>query len=604
MNKSDLQIDFKTVKLFREIAQIVAPPPILTVSQWADRYRKLSAESAAEPGQWNTDRAPYQREILDAVNDPACEEVVMNTIGYYVDYDPAPILVVQPTLDMAQAFSKDRLAPMIRDTPALTDKVKDSKSRDSGNTILHKKFPGGHITMAGANSPASLASRPIRIVLMDETDRYPASAGGEGNPIKLAEKRTNTFWNRKKIKVSTPTIKGESQIEKEFLSGSQEEWCVPCPCCGRFQPYEWGRIHFSDATMECSFCGEHISEMDWKQQTGKYIAKFPDRRRKRSFHLNELASPWKHWEEIIRDFQEANKELKENGDINKMKTFINTSLGETWEERGKSADDDSLLSRRERYEAEIPDGVLLLTAGVDVQDDRFEVEITGWGRGYESWGIRYEKIFGDLEKEETWDHLEEYLDRELYFASGTSLLLACTCIDTGGHFTTQCYKWLKKMERKGKRIYGIKGMGGPGIPLIHKVSTNNQYKVKVFILGVDSGKEILMTRLNTVDEGPGYCHFPINADRGYNETYIKGINSEQRVVHIKDGRPVIKWVKKSGTRNEPLDLRNYSTAAAEILRPNWDVLEGKIKAGINYMKKQPKKKATKKTGVASRGVQL
>lgn len=186
MNKSDLQIDFKTVKLFREIAQIVAPPPILTVSQWADRYRKLSAESAAEPGQWNTDRAPYQREILDAVNDPACEEVVimssaqvgkteliLNTIGYYVDYDPAPILVVQPTLDMAQAFSKDRLAPMIRDTPALTDKVKDSKSRDSGNTILHKKFPGGHITMAGANSPASLASRPIRIVLMDETDRYP-----------------------------------------------------------------------------------------------------------------------------------------------------------------------------------------------------------------------------------------------------------------------------------------------------------------------------------------------------------------------------------------------------------------------------------------------
>lgn len=239
MNKSDLQIDFKTVKLFREIAQIVAPPPILTVSQWADRYRKLSAESAAEPGQWNTDRAPYQREILDAVNDPACEEVVimssaqvgkteliLNTIGYYVDYDPAPILVVQPTLDMAQAFSKDRLAPMIRDTPALTDKVKDSKSRDSGNTILHKKFPGGHITMAGANSPASLASRPIRIVLMDETDRYPASAGGEGNPIKLAEKRTNTFWNRKKIKVSTPTIKGESQItvekhDRRRLSGNE-----------------------------------------------------------------------------------------------------------------------------------------------------------------------------------------------------------------------------------------------------------------------------------------------------------------------------------------------------------------------------------------------
>ncbi len=614
----DLQIDYKTVKLFKDIAKVISPPPILTVSQWADRERRLSAESSAEPGQWNTDRAPYQREILDAINDADCEEVVimssaqvgkteliLNIIGYFIDYDPAPILVVNPTIEMAQTFSKDRLAPMIRDTPALNGKVKDSRSRDSGNTILHKKFPGGHITMAGANSAASLASRPVRIVLMDETDRYPASAGSEGNPIKLAEKRTTAFWNRKKIKVSTPTIKGESQIEKEFESGSMEEWNVPCPSCGKYQPYEWGRIHFSDGTMECKFCQEHISEVDWKQGKGKYFAKKPEEKRKRTFHLNELASPWKHWDEIIREFKDAQHDMKVNGDIEKMKTWINTTLGETWEERGASADDDSLLSRRERYNAEIPEGTLLLTAGVDVQDDRFEVEITGWGHGYESWGIKYEKLFGDLEKEETWDNLEKYLDKEFFFESGNSLLIACTCIDTGGHFTTQCYKFLKKMEKKNKRIYGIKGMGGPGIPLIHKLSTNNQLKVKVFMLGVDSGKEILMTRLKTVDEGPGYCHFPINADRGYNETYIKGLNSEQRVVHMKDGRPVIKWVKKSGTRNEPLDLRNYSTAAAEILRPDWDVLEAKVKAGINYMKRRPKTdKPKRKAGAVSRGVQI
>lgn len=357
--------------------------------------------------------------------------------------------------------------------------------------------------------------------------------------------------------------------------------------------------------MECKFCGEHIPEIDWKQQTGKYIAKFPERRRKRSFHLNELASPWKHWEEIIREFKEAQHELKVNGDINKMKTWINTTLGETWEERGASADDDSLIGRREKYEAEIPDGVLLLTAGVDVQDDRFEIEITGWGRGYESWGVRYDKIFGDMEKDETWDKLEEYLDRELYFASGSGLLIACTCIDTGGHYTTECYKWLKKMEAKNKKIYGIKGMGGPGIPLIHKVSKNNEYKVKIFILGVDSGKEILMTRLKIEEEGPGYCHFPSNSELGYNETYIKGLNSEQRVVELKDGRPVIKWKKKAGTRNEPLDLRNYSTAAAEILRPNFEILEKKVKAGINYMKKAPAKTGKKrKTGAVSRGVQL
>lgn len=610
------KVDGKTVRLFSAIARILSPPPELTVSQWADQYRKLSREASSEPGQWNTDRAPYQREIMDAVKDAMCEdviimssaqigktEIILNIIGYYIDYDPSPILCLQPTLEMAQTFSKDRLSAMLRDTPCLKGKVKDARTRDSGNTILHKTFPGGHITMAGANSAAGLASRPIKIVLMDEVDRYPASAGTEGNPIKLAEKRTTTFWNRKKIKVSTPTIKGRSEIEKEYNASSMEEWNVPCPCCGKYQPYEWKRIRFGDVTMECKFCGEHLSETEWKENPGKWIAQ-KENRKKRGFHINELASPWKHWNETIDEFQEAQREYKEHGDVEKMKVWINTALGETWEERGKAADEDKIIQRRERYTADLPDGVLLVTAGVDVQDDRFEVEVTGWGKGYESWGILYTKIPCDLEKEESWDKLERFLDMELYFKNKNSLLIACSCIDTGGHFTTQAYKFLKKMERKQKRIYGIKGMGGAGIPLVNKVSTNNAEKVRIFLLGVDSGKEILMTRLNTVDEGPGYCHFPINKDRGYDETYIRGLASEQRVIHFKDGRPVMKWVKKSGTRNEPLDLRNYSTAAAEILRPDWDVLEKKIRQGINYMKKQPETRKRKKTGVVNQGITI
>lgn len=615
MRTSMKKVDRKTVRLFKKIATILSPPPVLTVSQWADEYRRLSPEASAEPGRWNTDRAPYQRAIMDAVNDARCEdiiimssaqvgktELILNIIGYYIDYDPSPILALQPTLEMAQTFSKDRLAPMLRDTPALKGKVKDARSRDSGNTILHKTFPGGHITMVGANSAAGLASRPIKVVLMDEVDRYPASAGTEGDPIKLAEKRTTTFWNRKKIKVSTPTIKGRSPIEKEFLTSSMEEWNVPCPCCGKYQPYEWGRIHFSDVTMECKFCLEHISERDWKSNPGKWVAE-KENNKKRGFHLNELASPWKHWEEIIEDFKEADRDRKQ-GDIEKLKTFVNTALGEPWEERGEAADDNVLLSRRERYNADLPDGVLLVTAGVDVQDDRFEVEITGWGKGYESWGILYKKIKCNLEQEEAWDKLEQFLDTELYFENGNSLLIAATCIDTGGHFTSEAYKFLKKMERKQKKIFGIKGMGGEGIPLINKISTNNVEKVRIFILGVDSGKEILMTRLKTVDEGPGYCHFPINADRGYDETYIKGLTSEQRVVSVKDNRATLKWVKKSGTRNEPLDLRNYSTAAAEILRPDWDVLEKKIRQGINYMKKRPPKERQKRKGVVNSGIQV
>ncbi len=622
--KKNGTVEYKTMKLFADIAKILSPPPILTVSEWADRYRRLSAESAAEPGQWNTDRAPYQREIMDAVNDSMCEhviimssaqvgktEIILNIIGYYIDYDPAPILIVQPTVKpMAEDFSKDRLAAMIRDTPALSGKVHDAKSKTSGNTILHKTFPGGHVTIGGANSASSLASRPIRIVLMDEVDRYPASAGTEGNPIKLAEKRTTAFWNRKKIKVSTPGNKSTSQIYKEWLSGSMEEWCVKCPCCGRFQPYEWRRVRLSDANMRCMYCDEYISETDWKQSEHKSIAGHPERHRRRSFHLNELASPWVHWQDIIHEWRDANKDLKEYGDTKKLQTFINTTLGEPWEERGKGADDDSLLARRERYMAEIPDGVLLLTASADVQDDRFEVEVVGWGRGYESWGIKCEKIPGNLELDETWDSLAGYLDREFFFSSGTGLSIAATFIDTGGHFTTKCYQFLKQMERKGKRIFGVKGMSrnktGQGIPLLHMLSTNNQYGVKVFILGVDSGKEIVMSRLNTADEGPGYCHFPINKELGYDEAYMKGLNSEQLVTEVKDGRAYTRWKKKSGTRNEPLDLRVYNTAAVEMLRPDFDVLEKRVQAGINYMKKSPASawRKKKRTGAVSRGIQI
>ena len=305
--------------------------------------------------------------------------------------------------------------------------------------------------------------------------------------------------------------------------------------------------------------------------------------------------------------QEANREYDKYGDTNKLKTFINTVLGETWEERGKGADDDSLLSRRERYEAWLPEGVLLLTAAVDVQDDRFEIEVVGWGKGCESWGIQYEKLYGDLDREEAWERLELWLGQEFYFASGSSLLLAWTCIDTGGHKTTECYQFLKRMEKKRKRISGIKGFGRPGqgIPLLHSLSTNNEYKAKVFILGVDSGKETVMSRLSIKDPGPGYCHFPSNPDRGYSDQVIKGFNSEQRVTEMKDGRAVSKWKPKSGIRNEPLDLRVYNTAAVEILKPDFDVLEKKVKAGINYMKRPPAKPGAKRrAGAVSRCVQI
>jgi phage terminase large subunit GpA-like protein len=601
-----------TFGLFREIARVVAPPPDLTVSQWADLYRRLSSESSAEPGQWRTDRAPYQRGIMDAINDPAVEtvvvmtsaqvgktEIILNIIGYHIDYDPAPIMVMQPTLAMAQTFSKDRLAPMLRDSPALQGKVADARSRDSGNTVLHKTFPGGHITMVGANSPSSLASRPIRILLADEVDRFPASAGAEGDPLTLAEKRTTTFWNRKKIYVSTPTIKGVSRIEAAFLNSSQEEWCLPCPSCGEYQPLTWGQIQFDDVTHRCKFCGFSHGEFEWKAGKGKWIAKNPDSKKVRGFHLNELASPWKRWSTIIEEFKQAKA-----GGVETLKAWVNTTLGETWEEEGIGIEIGDLIKRRERYGCEVPNGVLVLTAGVDVQDNRLEYEIVGWGEGKESWGIQYGVIMGDPGQQHVWDMLDGVLMKDYVRQDGQKLQIMTTCIDSGGHYTQEVYEYCKKRELQ--RVWAIKGQGGSGVPYIQRPKTRNKAGVWLFNIGVDVGKDTITSRLKVDFEGPGYCHFPIDGEKGYDEAYFEGLTSEHRVVRYSKGKPIIHWEKRtSGARNEPFDLRNYATAAFEILNPPLEALKKQFERSESDQNPQRTPKIVKKrVGVVSKGIQL
>ena len=530
-------------------------------------------------------------------------EMLLNTIGYYSEHDPSPIMVVNPTDAMAQAFSKDRLAPMIRDTECLKEIYGMAKSRDTANTILHKQFPGGHITMIGANAPTNLASRPIRILLLDEVDRYPASAGTEGDPVDLADKRTTTFWNRKVVLVSTPTEKGVSRIEKEYLKSSQEEWCVQCPYCGKYTPFKWDNLDFKDMMMKCDHCEEKLSEDEWKEQPGMFVAQNPSVTDIRGFHLNEMASPWKRWKDIKQAYLEAVKDKKETGSDYKLRTWVNTSLGEPYEVMGAKADLKDLINRREKYTAELPKGVLLLTAAVDVQDDRLELEVCGWGAGYESWGITYEKLYGNLEKNFIWEELEAFLSKPFTFEDGQALNIACTFIDTGGHFTTQSYKWLKSMQQKKKMIFGVKGMGSNGIPLLHKKSTNNQYNVPILILGVNAGKETVLERLYITEYGSGYCHFPENIDRGYDQKYMKGLTSEQRIVKDVKGKPTVCWVKRPGARNEPFDLRNYNTAAVEFLNPNFAVLAKKVNEGINYMQPQRTTTGKRKSGVVSRGIQ-
>lgn len=409
--------------LFQKICQHFAPPPKLTVSQWADKYRIISVGNSAEPGQWRTSRAPYQREIMDSVNDARVESVVVmsaarvgkseilnNIVGYFIDYDPCPILMVQPTIEMGESYSKDNIAPMIRDCPTLKNKVHDPKAKTSGNTITNKQFPGGRLVIVGANASTGLSSRNIRLLLCDEVDRYPMSAGPEGDPIKLATTRTTNFWNRKIVKVSTPTVQDASRIEYDYLRSSKGEWCLPCPSCGEYQPLSFQRLDFETVKMECEHCKALHAQYEWKKgdmSEGQWIHADPDCKVK-GFHLNAMASPWVKWEFIINEFQET----KNSPEM--LKTFVNTILGQTWVERGEEIKEDALEKHISRYDCEVPEKVLLLTAGVDVQDDRLEVEIVGWGAGKESWGIEYVILLGNPRYSEVWKSLDDYLFKTFF----------------------------------------------------------------------------------------------------------------------------------------------------------------------------------------------
>ncbi|QGR00084.1 phage terminase large subunit family protein [Paenibacillus psychroresistens] len=601
-----------TVDLFAKLAKLWAPTPNLTISEWADRHRFLTSETSAEPGLWRTERVPYLRVIMDSVTDRGVEEIVimasaqisktefmLNMVGYHIDVDPAPILFMLPNKDLIESFSKKRLATMITASPRLRNKVSESKSRDASNTISEKSFPGGYIAIVGANSPASLSSRPIRIVLCDEVDRYPVSSGTEGDPIALATKRSTTFRNRKHVFVSTPTLKESSRIEQLYNDSTMEEWNMHCPSCDGMQPLKWAQVKFKyeksvsgefiikKVEHACKMCGALHNEKEWKRGVGEWIA-HKEHSSRRGFHLNQLISPWSTWTEIVKSFLIAKRDGPE-----KMKVWINTVLGETWEEEGEQVEEEQLLKRCEGYPADVPDQVAVLTAAVDVQDDRFEIEVVGWGQGKESWGIFYHKIFGDLRQPKIWQELDEFLSRSWSKKGNLKLGIACVCVDSGGHFTQEVYRFCA--PRESRRIFAIKGQGtqnGEYIPLINGNTRTKRERAILFNLGVDEGKGKVLSSLKINEVGPGFCHFPL--DRGYNGSYFKGLTAEKLITRYKQGIASRIW-KQVYDRNEPLDLRVYNTAALEILNPKLDVPippEG----GISFVKKQ------KRRGVISKGL--
>lgn len=599
------------------------PPADLTVSEWAEEHRVLSRESSAEAGPWRNERTPYMVEPMNAFSDPRVREisvvamsqvgkseVELNIIGYIIDQDPGSVLYIQPNLDDAKKFSRLRIAPMIRDCDTLRVKVSDVRSRDAGNTVLQKTFPGGMLTMVGSQSPSALASTPARYVLGDEVDRWALSAGSEGDPWTLAASRTTTFYNAKMVAVSTPTIKGYSRIEKLFLDGTQERWCSQCPSCG-----EWHNITFDDIKFDfdttgsgrrksyilhsvywcCPSCGCLHTEAEMRAQPARWIAENPGaiERGRRSFWVNAFSSPWRSWDNIVLKFLEVKNDPEE------LKVFYNTVLGELWEDRGDLEDEDTMLARREDYgtaengtPVELPDGVLVLTCGVDTQDDRLEYEVVGHGHYGETWGIKKGIIMGDPNYDEPWERLDEVVSHVYKFRNGRGLTVSMTCVDSGGHKTQSVY--MQTRARLQRRIFAIKGQGGDGIPY-----TKPPSKVKIVVggktvgqtwlysIGVDAGKAAIMAALKVQEAGPKYCHFPRDNDRGYDINFFNGLLSEKLVMKTERGRTRWAWEKLKGhERNEALDCRNYALAAFRILDPDLEAVERRLR-GLDSPEKQP-----------------
>lgn len=580
------------------------PEAELTVSEWSDRYRMLSSKASAEPGQWRTGRTPYLREPMDCLSSSSTvQRVVMmfaaqtgkteagsNWLGYVIDHAPGPMLCVQPTVEMAKRLSKQRLESMISETPCLSAKIAPARSRDSGNTMFSKEFPGGMMLLTGANSATGLRSAPCRYIFADEIDAFPADVDGEGDPVSLAEKRATTFARRKVLLTSTPTVKDHSRIEIEYERSDQRRFYVPCPKCGEMQWLKWSQVKWEDndpktAVYECEKCKERFPELHKPAmlRAGEWRATAPGDGRTRGYQLSGLYSPlgWFSWSDMVEEF------LKAKSDAPALKTWLNTRCAETWEEDYASkVSADGLRERCEHYPmGTLPEGSLSLTFGVDVQDNRLAISGWAWGRDEEGWLIYHQEIFGDPSRADLWKQVDEAVLKEWPHASGAKLRPDVVAIDSGGHFTAEVYQFARERARQG--VIAIKGASQRNKPVIgkgSKVDINAKGKTMkrgamLFNVGTDTAKTTLFARLKHNEPGEGYLHFPMEAS----EEYFKQLTAEKQVMkYSRGGFPTREWVKKPSARNEALDTLVYAFAGLNFLyqrrdrRTIWDQLERRL----------------------------
>jgi len=579
-------------------------PPKLTVSQWSDQFRYLAAELGAESGRWKTGTAEYQREVMDALTDDRIHQITImkaartggtvaaidNPVGYFIDQDPGPMLVIQTTKDDAKEWSKDHFDTMVRDTPCLAEKIPQTKSKDSN--ILYKRFPGGILYVIGSNSAAGFRRKTIQRVFLDDVDGYEPTAGREGDQVTLAWKRTTTYTyhHRKMVLVSSPTTRGLSRIEQEYFASDQRHFYVPCPECrhmqllifspeSQFASLATSFLKFDTERLswvyyECENCKAQIGEKSKIAMiaAGAWKALKPEIVGHAGFHFSELTSPFSSWLDIAKDFVKAKRSREA------LRVFVNQTLGETFvEEKTYEIDEGSLLARLEPYTV-VPRKALVLTAFVDVQPDRLECIVVGWGKDQENWFIDRRIIIGSPERDGTWEELDRHLAKEWPAEEGPPLKpwsvngLNCVCIDSG-YSAENVYAYVK--PRQSRRYFATKGDSGFKKPFIIDVKYEKKHNTRFALIAVDAIKGRIYDRLNLEAKPdqplpPGYMHFNTHC----NQDFFDQLTSEKRVQR-RDPQGFIRWawVLKGGRRNEVLDCYVGNFAAITLLDPDFAVLE-------------------------------
>jgi phage terminase large subunit GpA-like protein len=583
--------------VFSSFALGFAPDPYLTIDEWADRYRQLPKGASAEAGQYSCDRMPYLREIMQELSPQSptqqvkvikatqigCTEVANNMAMYYMDIVPASQLMILPTEGLAKDHSNRKLTPSLRAMPYLAKKINSGKSKDDIGGMFEKVYPGGMLKIAWAGSPANFRSLSCRVVILDDVDGYKGDIDGEGDPLDLGKKRTDSFGMLRKIYInSTPTEEGASNIEAEFEASDQRHYYMPCPHCESMITFEKDNFVFDydkqtygligDVQYSCSECGSLIDELHKTKMMaeGKWIPHNPGHIH-RGYRIPSYLSPigFLSWNEIFREFLES-KALMNNGDVRKMKTWVNTRDARVWEEEATTVSVDNLPARKEEYGCDVPNGVLVLAAGIDTQNDRFEVEVVGYGKYMETWSIDYNIIQGDPNNPETRDALAAYLNKTFKCCDGSSMKIYAKGVDTGGHRSKAAYAFCK--PRFTQRVFALKGSSVVTAPFINKrASKQNKGKVNLFLVGVNAGKDEIYANLEITEPGPNYMHFPNKP--AYNDEYFKQLTAEKR-----DKKTGI-WSKKRH-RNEAIDCRNYANAALALAGIDEEVLNMGRRFGV------------------------